>query len=452
MSGESAQDIEVSITAPNRSFHATVIASDVSWSDRFAPTAAAAEEPQLELPQRRPIWSSAFGNSVDTVDTDSEAIDPMVNSATSLSQDSYDGFAVEFIAPSKDSDYIMNGDASTGAGWNPDGVVPSGGISAATGEFGSGGISAAPAAAAAAFTAPTAATTDSTSASIEMRPVGFAETDRGSISCEMITPKPVLVGNGHVPSGETTVTSSSTVSGSTGADGTVASSTSSSSTTVTCGGSGTTTVTSSSTEQTTTVSSSSSTVTGAAGGDGTITCTTVSNGDSEMTTHVPMALGSTFQMSIVDSHEEHAEAPERPRDRAMSMHERSMLAHDLHALSSTMDTIKDDVEEVPVGSSSTNDEKPPEEPYTPDRRQSLTGMPVSATTFLPHSQPTIFEAAEESAAAAADAAAPAEEPSPYLRKLLDAQEATRQLMALLGESTQMLGTLPTAKKEEEKKD
>lgn len=29
----------------------------------------------------------------------------------------------------------------------------------------------------------------------------------------------------------------------------------------------------------------------------------------------------------------------------MSMHERSMLAHDLHSLASTMDTIKDENEE-----------------------------------------------------------------------------------------------------------
>ncbi|GMT25886.1 hypothetical protein PFISCL1PPCAC_17183, partial [Pristionchus fissidentatus] len=88
-SGEIAQEIEVSITAPNRSFHATVVASDVSWQDR--PDAADHQFLQQTQQPRRPIWSSAFGNSVDSVD--SESYDAMVNSATSLSQDSYDGVA-----------------------------------------------------------------------------------------------------------------------------------------------------------------------------------------------------------------------------------------------------------------------------------------------------------------------------------------------------------------------
>lgn len=386
MSGESAQDIEVSITAPNRSFHATVIASDVSWQDRPAGVLPS-EQP------RRPIWSSAFGDSIDTVDTmDSEMSgDPMINSTTSLSQDSlYDGYAVEFIASSKDIAEglsIMNGGVTTGA--------------AAVSSSAEGAE-----AASAAFTASSTAS-DAVSTSIEMRPTGFAETDRGSISCEMITPKPVLVGNGHVPSGDAaTVTPSST--------------------TVTTSSSSTTTVTS-------------------------------TEGDSAVTTHTQQAPGSTFQMTAMESHEEHAEAPETPRDRAMSLHERSLLAHDLHALASTMDTIKDE-NEVHVGSSSpeekeVKEEKRVEETYTSDRRESLTGVPISATTYVAPSQPTIFEAAESAAAAvaaAAEAAPEASEPSPYLRKLLDAQEATRQLMALLGESTQMLGALPTAKKDEEK--
>ncbi|KAF8372737.1 hypothetical protein PRIPAC_79166, partial [Pristionchus pacificus] len=438
MSGESAQDIEVSITAPNRSFHATVIASDVQWQDRTG-----AAEQQQQQP-RRPIWSSAFGESTDI---DSESFDPMVNSGTSLSQDSFDGFAVEFISSSKESAYTGLGDVQNGFGGTGD-----------------GGISAPPSTASAAFVAPTAQT-DAVSTSI-----GFAETDRGSISCEMITPTPVLVGNGHVPSGETTVTSS-TVSGPTvtsasgettvtssssttvssgptvtsaGGETFVSTVSSSSTTTVTSGP----TVTSSSSEQTTVTSSSSTTVAEA----------TVISSDSAVTTDGQQAPGSTFQMTLVeDGQEEHAVAPETPRDRAMSMHERSMLAHDLHSLASTMDTIKDEnEEEMPVGSSSTMaEEKRPEEGYPLDRRVSLTGVPVSATTYIAPSQPTIFEAAESAAAAvaaAADVAPAADESSPYLKKLLDAQEATRQLMALLGESTQMLGLLPTAKKDEEKKE
>ncbi|GMR49782.1 hypothetical protein PMAYCL1PPCAC_19977 [Pristionchus mayeri] len=144
MSGESAQDIEVSITAPNRSFHATVIASDVSWQDRSSGTALN-QSPQLP---RRPVWSSAFGESTDL---ESESLDPMINSGTSLSQDSLDGFAVEFIS-SKENIYL-NGNASS-----DDLAVEAAAAAAAAAHPDA-------AAAAAAFTAPSAAA-DAVSSSI----------------------------------------------------------------------------------------------------------------------------------------------------------------------------------------------------------------------------------------------------------------------------------------------
>ncbi|GMT25887.1 hypothetical protein PFISCL1PPCAC_17184, partial [Pristionchus fissidentatus] len=191
--------------------------------------------------------------------------------------------------------------------------------------------------------------------------VGFAENDRGSISCEMMTASPVLVANGTLPTGR--------------ADDTVAPAT---------------------VTPTAVIDTTSTTTVAADGETGSATIDTTTTVTSEVT------LGSTFQMTPIEAHDEdHAEAPDTPRDRAMSMHERSLLAHDLHSLASTMETIKDEEEEVPVSTAVSN-ERVDFEAIDLERRASMTGVPISATSFIAPSQPTIFEGAEP---AAEDAAA-----------------------------------------------